>query len=332
MMFVQTPTQFYVLRFLLGAFEAGFAPGVLLYLTYWYPPARRGRMMAIFMTGAVGAALIAGPLSGGIMKFLDGANGWHGWQWLFLVQGLPATVLGVVAYFYLQDKPEHAGWLSAAEKARLRDQLEHAAHPVAGGSHGSLLAMLRDPKVWVLSFVYFLVVAGTYAITFWVPTLIKSWGISDLLMIGIYASLPQLCGIVAMILVARSSDRRKERRWHFMAAALVVATGLGVTTLTQGHFVASLAALCLAIAGITSVVPVFFALTSETLSKQATAGGIALVSSLGNLGAAVSPSVTGAINAATGGPVHSMYLVMGLYVLAGIVLVAAVRPGRAARA
>jgi D-galactonate transporter len=325
MMFVQTPTQFYVLRFLLGAFEAGFGPGVLLYLTYWYPSDRRGRMMAIFLSGAVAAAVIAGPLSGGIMKFLDGANGWHGWQWLFLVQGLPATVLGIVAYLYLQDKPEHAAWLSAAEKARLRDQLDHDSHPGARASAGSPWNMLRDSRMWLLSLIYFLLVAGTYAITFWLPTLIKSWGIADLLMIGLYAAVPNVFGIVGMILMARSSDRRKERRWHFMASALIVATGLGLTTVTQGHFAASLAAMCMAVIGITSIVPIFFALTSEVLSRQAAAAGIALVSSLGNLGAAVSPSITGAINAATGSPVYSMYLVMGLYVAAGIILLAGVR-------
>ena len=124
MMFVQTPTMFYVLRFLLGVFEAGFFPGVILYLTYWYPNARRGRIIALFMSATAIAGILAGPLSGGIMKYMDGMNGWAGWQWLFLVQGLPATLLGIVAYFYLQDKPEDARWLNPAEKASVRAQLD----------------------------------------------------------------------------------------------------------------------------------------------------------------------------------------------------------------
>jgi sugar phosphate permease len=127
MMFVQTPTQFYVLRFLLGVFEAGFFPGIILYLTYWYPSKRRGQVIAVFMAATTVAGVIAGPLCGGIMKYMDGANGWAGWQWLFLVQGLPASLLGIVAYFYLQDKPEDARWLNASEKSELRTNLETMA-------------------------------------------------------------------------------------------------------------------------------------------------------------------------------------------------------------
>jgi D-galactonate transporter len=324
MMFVQTPTQFYVLRFLLGAFEAGFTPGVLLYLTYWYPSARRGRMIGVFLIGAIGASMIAGPLSGAIMKFLDGANGWHGWQWLFLVQGLPAPLLGLAAWLWLKDKPEQAGWLSADEKSSLRQQLDNDRGTATQAAHGSLGDMVRDPKVWVLSLAYVLVVAGTYAITFWTPTLIKSWGVSDVLTIGFYAALPQVCAMVGVVLMGRSSDRRGERRWHFAAAALMAVVGLGITTVTQGQLAASLAGLCVAVVGIASVPPIFFALTSEYLSRATVAAGIALVSSVGNLGGAISPSVTGAINAAAG-PVYAMYFVMGLYVVAALIVLGAVR-------
>lgn len=285
MMFVTTPTQFYVLRFLLGAFEAGFFPGIILYLTFWYPPARRGQMIAIFMTATTVAGVIAGPLSGSIMKYLDGINGWHGWQWLFLVQGLPASVLGIVAFFYLQDKPEDAKWLDAREKKVLRDHLEHDKGLVVGASHGSMWQMLKDPKVYTLSLVYFLLLGATYTMVFWVPTLIKSWGIADLLLIGIYASLPNVFGIIGMVLIGRNSDRTKERRWHFMACVLIAAIGLGMTTLTQGNFIGSMIGLCIAVIGIASATPLFFTVTTEYLSKAAAAGGIALISSLGNLGA-----------------------------------------------
>ena len=328
MMFVTTPTQFYVLRFLLGAFEAGFFPGIILYLTFWYPPARRGQIIAIFMTATTVAAVIAGPLSGGIMKWMNGINGWHGWQWLFLVQGLPASVLGIVCFFYLQDKPEQADWLNASEKQVLRDHLDHDKSLVAGAAHGSFWQMLRDPKVYTLALVYFLLLGATYTMVFWAPTLIKSWGISDLFMIGIYSAIPNLFGVIGMVLIGRSSDRMKERRWHFMACVLIAAVGLGITTVTQGNFIASLAGLSFAVIGIASATPLFFTVTTEYLSKAAAAGGIALISSLGNLGAAVSPVVTGAINTATGSAVYSMYLVMALYLLSGALLLATVKPAR----
>lgn len=329
MMFVQTPTQFYVLRFLLGVFEAGFFPGIILYLTFWYPSARRGQMIAIFMAATTVASVIAGPLCGGIMKYLDGAHGLAGWQWLFLAQGLPATLLGVVAYFYLQDKPHDARWLSASEKTLLQTNLDNDQKNVASASHASLGQTLCDRKVYVLALVYFLLLGATYTMVFWVPTLIKSWGVADLMQIGLYAALPSLIGVFGMILIGRHSDKHRERRWHFAASVSIAALGLGLTTVTQGHLGASLAALSLAVIGIASATPLFFTITTEYLSKVGAAAGIALVSSLGNLGAAASPAVTGAINANTGSPVYSMYLVMALYLLSGIILLLAVRSAKA---
>jgi sugar phosphate permease len=325
MMFVTTPAEFYIARFLLGAFEAGFFPGVVLYLTYWYPSIRRGQIIAIFMTATTVASVIAGPLCGGIMKYMDGLNGWYGWQWLYLVQGLPATALGILAYISLRDRPDDAPWLSAAEKNILRDQLERDRGLVVGGTHGNLRQMLVDPKVYILSFVYFLVLGATYTLVFWTPTLIKSWGVSDLLVIGMLAAIPNLVGVISMVLIGRCSDRLKERRWHFAICALISAVGLGITTVTQGNLVASLAGLSFAVVGIASLTPLFFAITSEYLSKATAACGLALISGLGNLGAAVSPSVTGAITSSTGNPVYSMYLVIGLYVCAGLILLGVVR-------
>ncbi|MBO9648122.1 MAG: MFS transporter [Variovorax sp.] len=320
MMFVQTPTQFYVLRFLLGAFEAGFTPGVLLYLTYWYPPARRARMIAVFLLGAIVASLIAGPLSGAILKYLDGANGWHGWQWLFLVQGLPAPLLGIAAWRCLVDKPERAPWLSPEEKTALQRRLDVEGQSSSKAAHTSLLDLLRDPKVWALSLAYVLVVAGTYAIAFWTPTLIKSWGVDDMLKIGLYAAVPQVCAMFGVVLLGRSSDRHQERRWHFTGAALVVVAGLGFIALADGHLLVSIAGLSLAVMGIASIPPVFFAIVSEYLPRTSVAAGIALVSSIGNLGGAIAPPVTSAINAATGGTVHSLYFVMSVYVSAALIL------------
>jgi nitrate/nitrite transporter NarK len=188
--------------------------------------------------------------------------------------------------------------------------------------------MLKDPKVYTLALVYFLLLGATYTMVFWLPTLIKSWGITDLFMIGNYAAIPSLFGVVSMVYIGRSSDRRKERRWHFALCVALAAGGLAVTIFTQGNFVGSMIGLCIATIGITSATPLFFATTSEYLSKAAAAGGIALISSLGNLGAAVSPSITGAINAATGNPANSMYLVIAWYVVAGAIMLGAVKAAK----
>ncbi len=328
MMFVQTPIQFYVMRFLLGAFEAGFFPGVILYLTYWFPGPRRGQMIAIFMAATSMASIVAGPLCGGIMRWMDGINGWHGWQWLFLVQGVPASLLGIAAYLYLQDKPEQAHWLDAREKKVLRDHLEHDRGLVVGASHTSMWKMLKDPKVYTLALAYFLLLGATYTMVFWLPTLIKSWGIDDLFMIGIYSAIPSLFGIATMVLIGRSSDRRKERRWHFFLCVVLAALGLGITIATQGHFFGSMIGLCIATIGITAATPLFFTATSEYLPMATAASGIALISSLGNLGAAVSPSLTGAITAATGNPANGMYMVIAWYLAAGVIMLGVLKAAK----
>jgi sugar phosphate permease len=318
MMFVSTPAMFYTLRFLLGVFEAGFFPGVLLYLTYWYPNARRGRIIALFMSATAIAGILAGPLSGGIMKYMDGMNGWAGWQWLFLVQGLPATLLGVIAYFYLQDKPEDARWLNPAEKAIVRAELDQDQQSAA--SHGSFWQLLRDPKVYVLSLIYFLLLGAAYAIIFWVPTVIRSWGVTDMLQIGLYAAIPNLIGAVAMVLVARHSDKKMERRWHLIACVLVASLGMLLTVMAKGNLALSLAFLSLAVVGVASATPIFFTIPTAYLAPASAAAGLALISSLGNLGAAVSPSLTGLISARTGNPLDSMFLVIAIYALVAVIV------------
>jgi D-galactonate transporter len=324
MAFVSTPTQFYIARFLLGVFEAGFFPGVILYFTYWFPSVRRGQVIAIFMSATTIISVIAGPLCGATLKYFDGFYGLAGWQWLFIVQGLPAAILGVIIFFYLQDKPADANWLTPAEKNLLSHNLEHDKKAIVGETAGTLGQMFRDPKVYVLALVYFLLLGATYTMVFWLPTLIQSWGVKDLLMIGILAAIPNACGVIGMILIGRNSDKLRERRWHFAACVAIAAIGLGITTLLQGNLVGSIMALSFATIGIAAATPLFFALITEYLSKAAAACGIALISSLGNLGPAVSPSLNGLIQQWTGSTAYSMYLVMAMYVLAGVILLAVV--------
>ncbi|MBP5098222.1 sugar phosphate permease [Pseudomonas protegens] len=324
MMFVSTPMQFYVLRFLLGAFEAGFFPGVILYFTYWFPAPRRGQVIAIFMTAAAVAGLIAGPVSGSILKYLDGAVGLHGWQWMFMIQGLPASVLGVVAFLYLQDSPARARWLSPGEKRLLDADMARDLANARDKSQDSLAQMFRDPRIYLLSTAYFMFLGATYMLVFWMPSLIQGWGSKDLLQVGLITAIPNIVGIVGMVLIGQHSDKHRERRWHFVGCMAIAVFGLAVTTLLNGHLLLSVTALGFAYVGIKAGTPIFFALVSEYLSVAATAGGIAFISSLGNLGPAVTPWLNGVINSHTGGHVSSMYLGIVMYLLAGgLVLVTA---------
>jgi D-galactonate transporter len=328
MMFVKTPIQFYIARFLLGVFEAGFFPGIILYFTYWYPSVRRGQIIAIFMSATTIVSVIAGPLCGSILKYMNGVNGWAGWQWLFLIQGLPAALLGVLIYFLLQDKPADADWLSSTEKNVVRYNLETDVKDIESESEGTRWQVFRDPKVYLLSLVYFLLLGATYTMVFWLPTLIQSWGVKDLFLIGIYSAIPNAFGVIGMILIGRSSDKRHERRWHFAACVGIAALGLGITTLLTGNLVASIAALSFGVIGIAAATPLFFTLVTEYLSAAAAAAGIALISSLGNLGPVIAPSINGWIVQRTGSTTYALYLVMVLYVLSGLLVVMAIRAAR----
>jgi len=254
----------------------------------------------------------------------------HGWQWLFVVQGLPAIVLGLLVYLLLEDKPAGAAWLSRDEKKLLDDSLQHDVKDVESEPAGTFGQMLRDPKVYVLSFVYFLLLGATYTMVFWLPTLIQSWGVKDLFLIGIYAAIPNAVGVIGMILIGRHSDKWHERRWHFAACVAIAAVGLFVTSLLQGNLVGSILALSFGVIGIASATPLFFALVSEYLSAGAAAGGLALISSLGNLGPAVSPTINGLIVRNTGDNIYSLYFVIALYLVSGAILLMAIRPASAA--
>ncbi|MGY4569676.1 MFS transporter [Bradyrhizobium sp. BEA-2-5] len=328
MMFVSTPLQFYAARFFLGVFEAGFAPGVLLYLTYWYPSVRRGQVIAILASAPPIVMFIAGPLCGSILKYFDGVSGLYGWQWLFLIQGLPAPILGVLVYYLLKDKPFQAGWLSKGEKALLDDALQHDEENIVKATSGTFRQLLRDPKVYLLSLACFCLLGANYTMVFWMPTLIHSWGVKDPLLVGVYHAVANAAGIVCMILIGRHSDKRHERRWHYATCVTIAAGGLFFLMLLHGTFVGSILALSFAVIGFVSAPPLFYALTSEYLSAGAAAGGLALVTSLGNLGPAVSPSITGFIVRNTGDNIYGMYFVMALYLLSGALLLLSMRPAK----
>lgn len=329
-LFVTTPAQFYVLRFMVGVFEAGFAPGVLFYLTLWFPAHRRARASALFFMAYGAAPIVAGPLAGLTMTYLDGVLSLRGWQWLFVVEGLPCVLLGLLAYAWLSDSPDGARWLNSEEKARVRRDLaeEQAARGDAGRQ--SFASALRNRQVWLLGCISFLVILGIYAMSFWKPTLLQSMGLS-VLQIGFYSVVPAALGIVATLVVARHSDRTQERRWHFAAGAVLGAVGLSLTTLFMHSPWAAVACLSLAAMGVSSAFAVLWAVPASLLAKDAAAMGIALITTLGGMAGVVAPVMVGAIKTATGGFGLSLYILSGALVLAAGLMVAVVpRPGRKA--
>jgi D-galactonate transporter len=300
-MFVQTPWQFYTLRVLLGVAEAGFFPGIILYLSYWYPASRRARITALFFVGVPIAGLIGSPLSGWIMSHFAGYMGLKGWQWMFLLEGLPAVFLGVVAYLWLDDRPGQAKWLNAAQIQQIEADLAAEQRPDEGASHhGSLRLALAEPKLLVLGLISLCSYVLANTIAFYSPTIIHNAGISDIVHVGGLSALPSLVGIVAMLWCGRHSDRTRERRWHYALPLFVAAMSLALLRNAEGNPVLSIALLCLASAGHFASLSVFWAVPSEVLSRKAKAAGIAVVSSIGALGGAIGPTMLGYISAETG--------------------------------
>lgn len=327
MVFVTTPTQFYLLRFLIGVFEAGFAPGVLYYLTLWFPRRRLAQATALFFMAYGLAPVVAGPAAGAIMTYLDGVGQLHGWQWLFLLEGIPSVLLGVVAFRTLPNGPADAPWLSATERGWLQALLQEAGAQRPGGHAGGLADAFRDLRIWVLGLVSFLVILGVYALAFWSPTMLKGMGLS-VMEVGLYSALPAICGVVGSILVGRHSDQTDERRWHFGIAALAGAVGLLSTSAFPTN--AGLAVLCLALAstGISSAFTVLWAMPGSLLAGRSAAAGIAIISTVGGSAGMVAPVAVGATKAATGGFTLSLILLSCALVMAAVIFVTFFRQAR----
>jgi D-galactonate transporter len=322
LMFTNSVSTFYLLRFLLGAAEAGFFPGIILYLTYWYPAHRRARMVAVFMSGVAVAGVVGGPLSGWIMKTFAGVNGWSGWQWLFLLEGLPSVLIGVWTLFYLDDGIRAARWLSEDDKQVLEREI---AADVQQQHHMPLSQLFRSGRVWLLALVYFLCVMGLYGVSFWLPQLIKNSGVTDLFDIGLLSAVPYGVAAVVMVLAARHSDGSGERRWHTAGAALAGALGLVAATIYSDNTVIALVALSVATAGILSTFPIFWSLPTALLGGTAAAAGIAMINSIGNLAGFVAPYLVGAIRDATGSTSSGIYLIAASLLAGAVLVVSAVR-------
>jgi D-galactonate transporter len=329
MAFVHAPWTFYVLRFLLGVFEAGFFPGIILYFTYWYPGAYRARIIAIFMSGIAVAGVLGGPLSGWIMNDLAGYQGLKGWQWMFILEGLPTTLLGIFIFFYLDDKPGDAKWLTADEKSLIRHNLELEQGGKGGHGHDlqTFWVALKDPKVYVLSFSYFCFICGVYMISFWLPTLIKEMGVSNPLYVGLLAAIPYSITTIGMIAIGIHSDHMLERRWHCAIPAFVGAAALIGLVYAGTNMVLSFVLLSLASLGIITTMPQFWSIPTGYLKGSAAAGGIAFINSLGLIGGFMSPFVLGWIKTSTGSLDLGNWLMAGVMAAGGVVVLFAVRPG-----
>ncbi|GFM50334.1 MFS transporter [Pseudomonas capsici] len=305
--FVETAWQFYVLRFLLGVAEAGLAPGLLLYLTYWFPSYRRARMTVLWFVAIPLSGMIGGPLSGWIMNSFAGYHGWAGWQWMFVIEAIPTVVVGLMVLGYLKDGVHQATWLNDDEKALvLRELEEDNSQKVV---HESTGAFIRDRRLWLLAGIYFCVVMGQYAITFWLPTLVRNAGVSDPLHIGLLSSVPYICAIVAMLLMGRSGDKHRERRWHLVIPMIAGAAGLSLAAVMGGNLLLSIMSLCLAAAGILSASSLFWMLPTTLLGGVSAAAGIAAVNSFANLAGFCSPYLIGWITSTTGSSAIGMYLI-----------------------
>jgi MFS family permease len=321
MMFVTTPASFYALRFLLGAAEAGFFPGVIYYLTQWYPAARRGRIVALFMT-AVPLCSFAGSLvSGAIMQAFDGDMGLAGWQWLFLIEALPALIIGVYYLLRLTDNIQAATWLQPEEKAVLTAQLLAQGTDTSGGTFRSAF---QDWRVWVACLIYFSCTSGIYGLGFWLPTIVADMGVKSPLEIGMLTAIPYAAAAVCMVLVGRRSDKHRERRWHFAVSAALGGLGLVLSVQFSNHPAAALTALTLATVGVLSASPLFWSFPTVFLRGAAAAAGIAIINSIANLGGFVIPFLVGAIKDSTGSTANGMYFIAAL-LFGGAVLAIAVR-------
>ncbi|MHB9757696.1 MFS transporter [Streptomyces sp. BYX5S] len=317
--FVDSEATFYVLRFLLGAAEAGFYPGVILYCTYWFPSQRRARVIAMFMSAIPVAGIFGNPLSGWIMDVFDDTAGWNGWQWLFVVEAVPAVVIGVICLFYLDNGVRDATWLTDEEKSVVERALEaDSAHHTV---HGRALDAFRNAKVWLMCLIYFCFVMGQYALTFWMPTFVESTGVEGGLAIGALSAVPYLAALVAMNLFGFSADKRRERRWHLVIPSLMGAVGFSMAASFTGSTALALIALSIAAAGVLTCAPLFWSLPTAFLGGTAAAAGLAAINSVGNLAGFVSPYMIGALKDATGSTAIPMYvLALALVIGAAAVL------------
>jgi len=320
MAFVTTPMQFYILRFFLGVFEAGLSPGGLYFITLWYPAARRAHANSLLITAPSIAALLSGPLAAGFITYFDGIAGLHGWQWLFIMEGLPCVLLAVVVYKVLSNCPDEAGWLTTNQRARVsnllrQDRLETPNHSL---NKREVARILGNPLFWALSSVGFLLLIALFGLTFWQPTLLKGLGLSNM-QVGLYSVFPALSGAIGAIVIGKHSDRTGERCRHFIACALTASVGLLLTAVSGGSFLGVMFSLCVAWAGMSSAFSLVWAFPARIFSGSLAAAGFALLTVVTGGAGIVAPYSIGLLKTATGGFSVTLYLMSALVALATLI-------------
>ncbi len=326
MAFVTGPTSFYIARFLLGVAEAGFMPGMTLYLSYWIPNRHRARVNALWFIGMPIAIVAAGPLSGLLLQYFNGVWGIRGWQWIFIVEGMPALLVAVVTYIYLTPCPERANWLTHAEKSWLKSALadDHQKRAAQFGEILSAKAALLNPRVWFLGFLYIGMNIILSSVNAWLPTIIKSWGSVNVFEASALTAIPWFFAGICAFIWARFADRSREYYKNVTWPLVFCSLGLLASAFATSPVV-SLACLTVAVIGIMTAYTVFWVLPGALLSGAAAAGGIALINTLGNLGGFVGPSVLGAIKQATGS-FYGGLLFMGAAAACSAILILFARP------
>ena len=325
MALVSGPVSFVTMRFLLGAAEAGFFPGILFYFHYWFPMRHRGRMISWFTVATPISVALGGPISTGLLG-LDGTFGLAGWQWVFIAEGTPAVILGFVVLIYLRDRPAHASWLTPEEKEWLAVELAQERREIESVRTYTLFQSLTNIRVLALAVIYFGIVTASVGLVIFVPQIIKELGVSNLAT-GFLAAIPYIVGTVSMIAWGYVSDRMGERRWNLFTGCLVGAVGLIAAGLLGGSFW-SLLAMCLATIGFYGSKGPFWPLPSTFLTGTAAAAGMALINSVGNVGGFMGPFVVGWIKDSTGSFNNGLYALAGFMVLAAVVTVAGVQAPR----
>lgn len=319
MMFVTTPTQFYILRFLLGIAEAGFYPGVMLYITLWYPSYRRGKIMAYFLLGIPLSSLIGGPLSGWIMNYFDGYNNMPGWQWLFLLEAIPSVVLGFLVLKMLPSKVEQAQWLSSDEKQQLLNTLKEDA---LNSSRTSVKEAFKSLGVWALGIIDVFLMFAVYCLNFWLPTLIYDSGVTDNFTIGLLTGVSSILAVGALIFNGMSSDKHRERRWHVALPAFLAAISIGLSPIFSSNPTLTVILFSLANLGLMAAFPVFWCLPATFLSGRAAAAGIAIIASMSTLGGIAATSLIGLLKDVTQSSNLGLWIVSICVLLAGLMVLA----------
>ncbi|MBR0692948.1 MFS transporter [Bradyrhizobium lablabi] len=324
MVFVRTEWQFYGLRFLIGAMEAGFAPGILYYLTLWFPKSHRGRMTSVFFLATAFSGIIGAPVSGLILSHLHGVHGIAGWQWLFLAGGLPCAALGFVVLLRLDDDISQAKWLSAQERGVISTQLDRQRDEI--GEHSQWRALLM-PGVLLLGFIYFLIQVASYGLNFWAPDLIKTAGGGNSTTVGFLTAVPYICGAISMLVVGQLSDATGERPKFVAALIFAAAIGFFAAGMFDRNVPLLVGALAVLGAGVVAAIPTFWTMPPKILAGAGAASGIALINTIGQLGGIVSPVMVGSIKDMTGSATPALYVIGGLCLFCGSLLLLAMPRG-----